>query len=110
MEDLHLDGIGLMSTVKHLQVSKETTVREVDLHTIYVGSYSSTGKVSSPTTVTPSCTTITSHQPGMCLAKQMWHTYKGCPKDPLAPSVVLQAELMMARDHSPFLSPPICQH
>ena len=33
-EDLHLDGIELMSTVKHLQVSKETTVRKVDVHTI----------------------------------------------------------------------------
>ena len=74
MEDLHLDGIGLMSTVKHLQVSKETTVREVEVYTIYVGSYSSAGKVPSPITVTPSCTTITSHQLGVYLAKQMWHT------------------------------------
>ena len=38
----------------------------------------------------------------MCLAKQMWHMYEGCPKDPLAPSVVLQAELMMAGDCSPI--------
>ena len=44
-EDLHLDGIGLASTVKHLQVSKEATV-EVDVHTIYVGSYISTGESS----------------------------------------------------------------
>ena len=102
IEDLHLDGIRPVSTVKHLQVCKETTVREVDVHTIYVGSYSSMGKVPSPITVTPSCTTITSHQLDMCLAKQMWHTCEGCPKDPLASSVVLQAELMMARD-----SPPI---
>ena len=43
MEDLHLDGIGLVNTVKHLQVSKVTTVREVDVHTIYVGSYSLMG-------------------------------------------------------------------
>ena len=101
MEDLHLDGIRLMSTVKHLQVSKEMTVREVDVHTIYVGSYISMGRVPSPITVTPSYTTITSHQPGICLAKQMWHTYEGCPKDLLAPSVVLEAELMMAGDHTP---------